>query len=182
MIRENSQRMGHLIDDLLTFSRLSRASISSTSIDMQGLVFSVYQELSAIKTLDHIQFTVNSLHTAPGDRSMLRQVWFNLIDNAVKFTSRKQHPVITVSSTIKDNMVVYSVTDNGAGFDMKYSDKLFGVFQRLHNAREFEGTGVGLAIIQRIIYKHGGNVGGTGTIGEGATFFFTLPAGESSNQ
>ncbi|MCX6280222.1 MAG: response regulator [Bacteroidetes bacterium] len=176
VIRENSQRMGHLIDDLLTFSRLSRSAISAASIDMKALAMSVFQELSVAKTQSSLNIKIDTLYPVPGDLSMLRQVWFNLLDNAIKFSSRKQKQEISVTSHSEGNMIVFCIKDNGAGFDMLYVDKLFGVFQRLHSVKEYEGTGVGLAIVQRIIHKHGGRVWGTGVVDEGATFCFSLPA------
>ena len=182
VIRENSQRMGHLIDDLLAFSRINRLAISPISVNMHELAVSAFKEIAESKALDKIIFNIDPLSSAPGDPSMLKQVWFNLLDNAIKFTSRKTNPIISVTSHTEGDMIVYCVKDNGAGFDMQYFDKLFGVFQRLHSLKEYEGTGVGLAIVQRIIHKHGGRVWAKGHIDQGAAFYFSLPAVHSRNK
>jgi PAS domain S-box-containing protein len=175
VIRSQAQRMSKLIDDLLAFSRLNRASLNFESIDMESLAHTVFAEISTNEQKRKIDFRITALSPAVGDRTLLRQVWINLLSNAVKFTDRQKHPVIEVTSMQKDAATVYSVRDNGAGFDMRYGDKLFGVFQRLHSESEFEGTGVGLAIVQRIIYRHGGTVWAEGEVGKGAAFFFSLP-------
>jgi light-regulated signal transduction histidine kinase (bacteriophytochrome) len=128
-----------------------------------------------------IDLHITNLLPAVGDVALLRQVWVNLISNALKFTSKKERSVIDVESTQNNNEIIYSVRDNGAGFDMQYADKLFGVFQRLHSNSEFEGTGVGLAIVHRVISRHGGRVWGEGKIDQGAVFYFTLPGVEAQN-
>jgi PAS domain S-box-containing protein len=175
VIRENTQRMGTLIDDLLSFSRLMRVDMNISRMDMHRLVSSVYSEIVPADRKEKISFKLDELCSALGDKTLLRQVWFNLISNAIKFSSTKENPIIWVSSKTEYNRITYCITDNGAGFDMKYKDKLFGVFQRLHSLRDFEGTGVGLAIVQRIINRHGGEVWGTGEVDKGASFYFSLP-------
>jgi PAS domain S-box-containing protein len=174
-IKENTQRMGQLIDDLLAFSRLGRRDITMSRMNMKALAGSVFKELTTAEMRRHIDFKVGELDPVPGDRMLLQQVWTNLIANAIKFSSHVEQPEIRISSSLKKNKITYCVKDNGAGFDMKYAHKLFGVFQRLHSIKEFDGTGVGLAIVQRIISKHGGEVWAEGEIGKGASFYFSLP-------
>ena len=174
-IRYQTQRMGQLIDDLLAFSRLSRAEMYMSIINMEMLVSSVFDELVTPERQEHIDFRLNPLPPAPGDPALIRQVWINLLSNAAKFSANRERAVIEVSGREEAGEFIYSVRDNGAGFDMRYADKLFGVFQRLHSEKEFEGTGVGLAIIQRIIHRHGGRIWAESEVAQGATFFFTLP-------
>jgi PAS domain S-box-containing protein len=181
VIGDNTRKMGTLIDDLLTFSRLSRVGITATPIDMADLAGAVFQELVAPPERQRIAFSVAPLPPATADPALLRQVWANLLANAVKFSAKKPTATIEIRAERHGEEVVYAVADHGAGFDMRYVDKLFGVFQRLHSAREFEGTGVGLAIVQRIVHRHGGRAWAEGTIGEGATFYFTLPLEGSSH-
>lgn len=175
-ISRNSRQMGELVDDLLSFSRLNRKPVESSRIDMDHLVRTVVAEATnnLAPPLPHI--TVEPLPPAEGDASMVRQVWTNLISNAIKFSRRSTPAVIVVRGRIESERHVYSVSDNGIGIDMKYAHKLFGVFERLHPQDEFEGTGVGLAIVQRIVERHGGSVWADGDVGTGATFSFTLPA------
>jgi PAS domain S-box-containing protein len=174
VIRNSSQEMARLIDDLLAFSRLGRSELSRVDIDMNALVQSVLdelrRELGALPEVD-----VRPLPGASGDASLLRQVWINLLTNAVKFSAKVDEPHIEVGGYPEGAEKVYYVKDNGAGFDMRYYDKLFGVFQRLHRTDEFSGTGVGLAIVQRVVSRHGGKVWAQGAVRRGATFFFTLP-------
>jgi PAS domain S-box-containing protein len=177
IIQENIGRMNLLIDDLLTLSRLGCTEMESTQINMDALVKSVYRELTKPEERERIDFRIESLCPAVGDFSLIRQVWINLLGNAIKFSSGKERAVIEVSSDDQGEEITYFVRDNGAGFDMQYADKLFGVFQRLHSEREFEGTGVGLAIVQRIIHRHGGRVWAEGKVNEGATVWFSLPVG-----
>ncbi|HEX9331127.1 MAG TPA: PAS domain S-box protein [Anaerolineales bacterium] len=179
IIRSEAQRMGELIDDLLSFSRLSRKEIQIVKIDMKALASSVFGELTKEEERERIDFKVGKLPVAYGDPSLLHQVWVNLISNAIKFTSRKERAIIEVGTKRSDDENIYCVRDNGAGFDIQYVDKLFGVFQRLHSEDEFEGTGVGLAIVQRIIQRHGGRVWAEGEVDKGATFYFALPRGEN---
>jgi len=175
VIRNNTQKMGQLIDDLLLFSRLGRQEIRASDIDMGKLAKAVSEELKLAVPERKLKFTINALIPAQGDQAMVRQVFVNLLSNAVKFTRPKERAVIEVDGRSEGNENVYTVKDNGVGFDMQYVNKLFGVFQRLHSSEEFEGTGVGLAIVQRIIHRHGGRVWAEGKVGEGARFYFTLP-------
>jgi protein kinase len=175
VIRSNTHRMAGLIDDLLAFSRLGRLEMRTAPIDMTGLVSSVLKDLTTPEIAERLDLRLHPLPPAVGDSTMLRQVWVNLLSNALKFSSKRARIFIEVGSTERESEVEYCVRDNGAGFDMRYVDKLFGVFQRLHGEREFEGTGVGLAIVQRVIQRHGGKVWGSGDVDRGATFSFTLP-------
>ena len=176
VIRENSKRMGSLIDDLLQFSRLGRLPVVSHDINMVSLVQEVVEESRLDPSSGGTPIHIGNLPPAHGDRGLLRQVWTNLISNAVKYSSKSQAPVIQVSGRREGTENVYSVRDNGVGFNMEYVEKLFGVFQRLHRADEFSGTGVGLAIVHRVVTRHGGRVWAEGRINEGAVFSFTLPA------
>ncbi|MDQ3195614.1 MAG: CHASE domain-containing protein [Pseudomonadota bacterium] len=181
VIREASQKMGQLIDDLLAFSRMGRQAISAEQIEMTALARETWAELQGQGA--HVQFVLRALPAAWGDRSLLKQVWVNLISNAIKFSAATDAAVIEAGGNGAggDDEVVYYVKDNGAGFDMRYHDKLFGVFQRLHSASDFPGTGVGLAIVQRIVARHGGRVWAEGKVGSGATFYFALPPGAKNN-
>jgi PAS domain S-box-containing protein len=179
VIGREARRMGQLIDDLLAFSRLGRKEMYSSKIDMKVLAASVFEELIKEEKRENIDFVLSDMPIAQGDSSLIRQVWVNLLSNALKFTSKKEGAVIEVGSKENGDETVYYVRDNGAGFDMEYSNKLFGVFQRLHSESEFSGTGVGLAIVQRIIRRHNGRVWGEGEIEKGATFYFSLPHKEN---
>jgi PAS domain S-box-containing protein len=174
VVRESTQRMGQLIDDLLAFSRLGRATVHPVAVDMRELAADVFRELTG-GDLDRAELALGALPPVVGDAAMLRQVWMNLLANALKFCPPEQTPRVEVSGTATNGEVVYAVHDHGVGFDMRYADKLFGVFQRLHAMREFPGTGVGLALVQRIVHRHGGRVWGEGEVGLGATFSFALP-------
>ncbi len=175
IIRDSAQKMGQLIDDLLAFSRLGRQAVSLADIDMEDLVRQVWKECLAVGAERQMELKVDRLPWALGDSALIRQVLSNLLSNAVKFTKPRERAVIEVGGWREDGESVYYVKDNGVGFDMRYRDKLFGVFQRLHGADEFEGTGVGLALVQRIIHRHGGRVWAEGKEDEGATFYFSLP-------
>lgn len=175
VIRSSAHMMGQLIDDLLSFSRLSRKDFSTSKIDMEALIGEVWKELQADTPDRKINLTVNSMPSGYGDRALIRQVYMNLLSNAVKFTKFQDPALIEVGGHVDGNDDVYYVKDNGVGFDMTYYDKLFGVFQRLHKADEFEGTGIGLATVQRMINRHGGRVWAEGKVDEGATFYFSLP-------
>lgn len=175
VITDNAVKMGQLIDDILKFSRLSRTSMSLSDVNMQDLTESVYKELVTGYAPDIIDFQVDPLPMAYGDPALLRQVWKNLLSNALKYTSKKDNPEIRVRAWEDDQEVVYQVIDNGSGFDEAYADKLFGVFQRLHTEAEFPGTGVGLAIVQRIVNRHNGRVWAEGVVDKGAKFNFSLP-------
>lgn len=175
IIRQNSEKMDQLINDLLAFSRITRQEISQSKIDMTGMVHSVYEELADAPLRERTGFRIRNLHEGFGDPSLVRQVVINLISNALKYSSARENPVVEVSSKVDGGYVYYYFSDNGVGFDNTYKDKLFKVFQRLHNEREFPGTGVGLAIVQRIIARHNGRVGAESVDGRGATFWFSLP-------
>lgn len=175
VIRNNAEKMAQLIDGLLGLSRTGRASLSQTRIEMNLLVKDVWEELLAGNRDRDVELIINDLPSAFGDRVLVRQVLSNLLSNAIKFTSKRDHAVIEVSGSVSDGFSTYCVKDNGAGFDMRYYDKLFGVFRRLHGEKEFEGTGVGLAIVNKIIQKHGGRIWAESNPDEGATFYFTLP-------
>lgn len=182
VIRKNAQNMGQLIDDLLAFSRFGRKPMEATKIDMDGLAKIIAGELSPVTDPRASPFTIDPLPPAYGDSSLIRQVFVNLFSNALKYSRTKEAMQINVGSRSENGLNVYFVRDNGVGFDMQYSNKLFGVFQRLHSADEFEGTGVGLAIVQRVIARHGGRVWAEGEIGKGATFYFALPRNFSDEE
>ena len=178
VIRANSGKMGQLVDDLLEYSRLGRKPLSSAEIDMKHLVEEVLGELQASGNRSP-RLDVGTLPPARGDATLLKQAWTNLLANAIKFSGKRAQPVIEVSGHENGAQCVYCVKDNGAGFDMRYYEKLFNVFQRLHREEEFEGTGVGLAIVQRVVSRHGGRVWAKGKVDEGAAFYFSLPKGRS---
>jgi light-regulated signal transduction histidine kinase (bacteriophytochrome) len=176
VVRSNAQRMGVLIQDLLAFSRIGRAETRITRIDVRAMVLDVVREtLGDAGAREHVTLSVGELPEAFGDGALLRQVWVNLLSHAEKFAGRKERPVVEVVGRREGDSVVYTVRDNGAGFDMTYVGKLFGVFQRLHGEEEFEGTGVGLAIVHRIVTRHGGRVWADSSVGQGASFSFSLP-------
>jgi PAS domain S-box-containing protein len=174
IIRDTAQKMGHLIDDLLAFSRLGRQSLTRRRVNVAQLVRHAYDALAPQCKGRQIELRVADLPVCEGDLALLRQVWINLLGNAVKYTRQRELAVIEVGSVDDNGVTEYFVRDNGAGFDMRYAHKLFGVFERLHRADEFEGTGVGLAIVQRIVQRHGGRVRAHGEVDRGATFHFTL--------
>ena len=154
--------------------RLGRKEIRKTSVDMTKLTKNVLEEIN--KTTNHnAKIKIHKLPSIVADSSLMNQVMTNLISNAIKYSSKTEKPVIEIGSGNKDGEIIYFVSDNGAGFDMQYINKLFGVFQRLHSESEFEGTGVGLAIVDLIIRKHGGKAWAEGKLNEGATFYFSLP-------
>jgi light-regulated signal transduction histidine kinase (bacteriophytochrome) len=173
-IRDAGLRMGELIDDLLDFSRLSRQTLKRAPVDMSALAQQAVQEAEAQRGDRRIEFRIDQLPPCQGDTSLLRQVWINLISNAVKYTRGRQLAVVEIGSEMVDGVPVYFVRDNGIGFDMRYAGKLFGVFQRLHRADEFEGTGVGLAIVHRVLQRHGGRIWAEAVPDRGATFHFTI--------
>jgi signal transduction histidine kinase len=172
VVRANARRMGQLIDDLLAFSRLGRQEPARSRLDMNGLAREVANELRGARELS---MHFSQLPPAKADPALMRQVWLNLIGNALKYSAKKPDARVEVGGREEAQENLYWVRDNGAGFDMRYAEKLFGVFQRLHRPEEFEGTGVGLAIVQRIVTRHGGRVWAQGKPGEGACFFFSLP-------
>lgn len=175
IIESSATHMGQLIDDLLSFSRIGRSEINTSKIDMTKIVNTVLNEITSSDDRIHINIKVDKLPSAYCDPAAMKQVIINLISNAIKYSSKKEESLISVGCKQITGVQTYFVKDNGVGFDMKYSNKLFGVFQRLHSTKEFEGNGVGLAIVQRIIHRHGGKVWAEGEVGKGATFFFTLP-------
>lgn len=175
IIIKNAQKMGALIDDLLTFSRVGKQNLTKVPLNIEKMVDTIVQEYTIQPNKNNVEFQLKHLENVEGDNSMLKQVFVNLISNAVKYSSKKEKAIIDIGSFKKDNSIVYYVKDNGTGFDMKYYEKLFGVFQRLHSSAEFEGTGVGLALVQRIIKKHHGDVWAEAKLEEGATFYFSLP-------
>ena len=175
ILSENAARMNKLIDDILSFSRMGRREIQGMRLDLTELAQETIAELRPSLADRSIHFTVGALPATRGDRVMIRQVLVNLLSNAVKFTRPRSEPVIEVGGATGRDGNIYYVKDNGVGFDMRYADKLFGVFQRLHAQDEFEGTGIGLAIVKRIVERHGGRVWAHSAAGAGATIFFTLP-------
>ncbi len=174
IIIANANRMGNLIDDLLAFSHLGRQEMQYTRVDMYEMADSVYHELA--NNEDAIEFRLYPIPETMGDPALVRQVWLNFIGNAIKFSAKKLNRIIEIGTLTSETEISYFVKDNGAGFNMDYSNKLFAVFQRLHSPKEFEGTGIGLSIVQRIIQRHGGRVWAEGKVDEGATFYFNLGA------
>ncbi len=175
VIVNSANKMGCLIDDILSFSRLGRKEVVKTSVDLNPLFTQAYDELTNFLTDRKIEFKLSKLPPAKADSTLISHVITNLLSNAVKFTQTKEHAVIEVGSLKKDDKVVYYVKDNGVGFNMEYADKLYNVFQRLHTDREFEGTGVGLAIVYKILQRHGGSIWTEAEVNNGATFYFSLP-------
>jgi light-regulated signal transduction histidine kinase (bacteriophytochrome) len=175
IILSSTQNMCQFIDDILAFSHSGHRQVEFSDIDMGELAQALFEELKGITLGRMLRLNLKPLPPARCDRAMIREVLMNLLSNAIKFTRDKETGLIEMSGWIEKNQNIYYVKDNGAGFDMQNADKLFGVFQRLHNTEEFEGTGVGLALVQRIIHRHGGRVWAVGKVNEGATFFFSLP-------
>jgi signal transduction histidine kinase len=172
-VRAEAKRMGQLIDDLLEFSRTGRKPLQKSPVDMGGLAREVVAE--AGREYPQAAVRLDGLPPAEGDRALLRQVWVNLVGNALKYSAKRSGARVEIGGRANGETNEYWVRDNGAGFDPKYTAKLFGVFQRLHRSEEFSGTGVGLAIVQRVIVRHGGRVWAEGKPGEGACFHFALP-------
>lgn len=173
-IRSNAQQMGNLIDDLLSFSRLSRQPLKKETVYPNRIVEMVVAQLQEELGERQVEFVIDRLPPCQADARLLSQVYINLLENAVKYTRNREHVRIHVGAEEKNGTAVYFVQDNGIGFDPQYTDKIFGVFQRLHRAEDFDGTGVGLAIVQRILYRHNGRIWATAEVGKGATFYFTL--------
>ncbi len=176
LIRDSTKVMGTLIEDLLAFSRTQTAPLKSAAIDMAGLAKTICDDLREVTKERTLEFQITEILPAYGDPALVRQVLFNLISNAVKFTKNRRTGIIKISSYPEAGRIVYCIRDNGAGFSMEYYNKLFGVFQRLHSNAEFEGTGIGLAIVQHIVKRHGGKVWAQGELDKGAAFYFTLPS------
>jgi PAS domain S-box-containing protein len=173
-IRAGALRMGGLIDDLLAFSRLSRQAVNRQAVNSAGIVNEVLDELKPQREGRQIEIKIGELPACHGDPALLKQIWVNLIANAIKYTRGREPAIIEIGCPRENGGDIFSVRDNGAGFDMKYANKLFGVFQRLHREDQFEGTGVGLAIVQRIVHRHGGRVWAKAEVNRGATFYFTI--------
>ncbi|HSH94098.1 MAG TPA: ATP-binding protein, partial [Roseimicrobium sp.] len=179
-ICQGAQRMGVLIDDLLNFSRLSRLSLARREVNTADLVRDVLQDLQPRREGRKIEVRIGELPECWGDPALLKQVWLNLLSNAFKYTLRRDSAVVEIDTTVLGGETVFFVRDNGAGFDMRYASKLFGVFQRLHREEDYEGTGVGLSIVQRVVNRHGGRVWAEAAIDQGATFYFTLARNDHS--
>ena len=176
VIRNAARRMGQLIEDLLAFSRIGRAELTTSRIDNNALVQQVIADLQTDLEHRRVEWNVSALPEVLGDLGLLRQVWVNLLSNAVKYTRPRELTRIDVGAVLQDGEIIFNVTDNGVGFDTARADRLFGVFQRLHSDKEFEGTGVGLANARRIVQRHGGRIWAQSELDHGATFYFTLPA------
>jgi signal transduction histidine kinase len=173
-VLNNAGHMTQLIDDLLTLFKMGKKELEKTKLPMKLLVSEIVHDLREMEKRRYISFNVKELPEATGDNMLIRQVWQNLVSNAIKYTGKVEKTLIEIGFEEKDGKVVYYIKDNGAGFDMSYYDKLFGVFQRLHSQREFEGTGIGLAIVEKIISRHGGEIWAEAVVDQGATFYFTL--------
>jgi len=180
-IRNGGQRMGELIDDLLAFSRLSRQSVNRQTVDMVKLAQAVFSELKSQCDGRRVEIKIGALPACHGDAALLKQAWVNLISNAIKYSRGRDPAMVEIGCARENGEDIFFIRDNGAGFDMQYANKLFRVFQRLHCSDEFEGTGVGLAIVQRIVHRHGGRIWADAKVNQGATFYFTL-GGEKNHE
>jgi signal transduction histidine kinase/HAMP domain-containing protein len=174
-ITENTKKMGTLIDNLLAFAQLSRAQLQPIAFNMKEMIETVYLDITDTSLRHRIDLSIGKIHNVPADPILIKHVWTNLLSNAVKYSSKKEKARIFIECTEENGQCVYSIKDNGVGFDMKYVKKLFGVFERLHTDKDFEGTGVGLAIVQRIVLRHRGKIWAESEIDQGATFYFSLP-------
>lgn len=174
VIRSNTIKMGSLIDDLLTFSRMGRHELVKNNVNSLAMVKEIINGLQNNDTAK-VEWVIHPMKDILADANMIRQVWINLISNAVKYSGNSPHPKIQIGSFEHENKTVFFIEDNGVGFDQKYENKLFKVFQRLHGSDEFEGTGIGLAIVEKIISKHGGTVWAEAELNKGASFYFSLP-------
>lgn len=175
IITSSTQQMSRMIDGILTLSRLGRQPMQHSEVEMLPIVQHFAADLKSKASERQIEFKIGTLPSVQGDLVLLQQVWAHLLTNAVKFTRTKEVAEIEVGSSVEENEVVFFVRDNGVGFDMKYESKLFGLFQRFHTEKEFEGTGVGLAVVRRLVRRHGGRVWGEAVVDGGATFYFALP-------
>ena len=180
VIRGSIQKMGQLITDLLAFSRLGRRQLFIAAVDIEAVVKEVWEELKVANPKRAMSLKVKGMPPGMGDRTLIKEVVANILSNAVKFSGSRDKVIVEAGGYAKGTENVYYVKDNGAGFDMAYYGKLFGMFQRLHNPDEYEGTGVGLAIAQRIINRHGGRIWAEGEVDKGATFSFSLPRVEAT--
>jgi light-regulated signal transduction histidine kinase (bacteriophytochrome) len=178
VVRDSAHRMAGMIDDILAFSRAGRVVMQVTPVDMQAQVRKAINDLAPFTDGRQVDFDIGELPSSHGDAAMVQQVWANLLGNSVKYTGPRDHAVIRIGAEVREGETVYFVRDNGVGFDMRYSDKLFGTFQRLHGS-EFPGTGVGLSIVKRIVTRHGGRIWAESELNQGATFFFSLGSAES---
>jgi light-regulated signal transduction histidine kinase (bacteriophytochrome) len=174
-IRTNALQMGLLIDDLLNFSRIGRQELAIQEVDMYKVIEHVLDSFRVLNKDLRAEITIEKMPPAKCDEHLIRQVWMNLLSNALKYSRKKESPVIRISSEETDTEIIYVITDNGVGFDMEFSDKLFAVFQRLHKVSEYEGTGVGLALVSRIVTRHKGRVWAYSVPDQGASFYFSLP-------
>ena len=174
-IRTNAQHMGQLIDDLLNFSRVNKQELNIHEINMNTVVMQVIDSFKVLNKTLAADIRIGDIKNAKCDAQLIRQVWINLLSNSIKYSQKKENPVITINAEETETEIIYSVEDNGVGFDMEFADKLFGVFQRLHKISEYEGTGVGLALVSRIVTRHKGRVWAQSAPGQGATFYFSLP-------
>jgi light-regulated signal transduction histidine kinase (bacteriophytochrome) len=174
-IADSTHQMGKLIDNLLQFSRTGRAEMHPLELEMNGIVQEVVESMSKDNPDRKIEWVLEKLPSVNGDDATLRLVWVNLLSNAVKFTRTREKALIEIGATVESKEIIYFIKDNGVGFDMQYAQKLFGVFQRLHSTEEFEGTGIGLANVHRIILRHGGRTWAEAELNKGATFYFSLP-------
>ena len=181
LVRNSTKQMGQLVDDLLAFARLSRQPIHLLPVEPHKIIQQCLADLQSEQEGRRVEVSVGDLPPCQGDPALLKQVWTNLLSNALKYTKKRDAAKIEIGcrKDIVEGEVTYYIIDNGVGFDMQYAHKLFGVFQRLHRAEDFEGTGVGLAIVQRIIHRHGGRVWAEAKPNEGATFYFTLAGGRA---
>jgi light-regulated signal transduction histidine kinase (bacteriophytochrome) len=175
VIKSEALRMGELIDDLLSFSRLGRKALRMEPVDMNALVARVIDKQRRETGSAVVDYRVGQLPSAVGDASLFEQVWTNLVSNAAKFAGKQSRPVVEIGTLDADDATTYFVKDNGVGFDPRYSDKLFQPFQRLHPEADFAGTGIGLALCHRIVTRHGGHIAAESAIGRGATFSFSVP-------
>ena len=175
IITESAHEMGNLIDALLTFSRLSRTELQRVKINSKNIVTRALKTFSDELTGRTVKINISDLPDEMGDENLINQVWVNLISNALKYSRNKEKAVIDIGGKVENGEVIFHIKDNGAGFDMKYADKLFGVFQRLHKASDFEGIGIGLANVSRIVMRHGGKCWAESKVGKGATFLFSVP-------
>jgi light-regulated signal transduction histidine kinase (bacteriophytochrome) len=174
-IKDSARKMGTLIDDLLSFSRTGRAELKKSSIKMDLIVEDALTQIKTSITDRKIDWIISPMPEVHGDYNLLRLVWVNLLNNAVKYTRNKEKAVIQIGYMDEKREIIFYIQDNGVGFDMKYADKLFGVFQRLHSTSEFDGTGIGLANVQRIILRHGGRTWAEAETDKGASFYFSIP-------
>ncbi len=180
-IKAGSQRMEELIRDLLNLSRIDRQPLITQTVNLTNLVHKTFEELREQRQGRDIEIQVERLPDCIGDPSLLQQVFVNLLSNAIKFTARQEKASIVVGSKTEAGDTIYFVKDNGVGFDMRNAEKLFGAFQRLHSAKQFAGTGVGLSIVQRIVHRHGGRIWAESAVNQGTTFYFTLPLSKTGD-